>query len=76
MRQHIAWYGKSMGHIKPLKEAIRTAANAAAMRDALLAAREEYAAIAAPSAPHQRGALTAHEHEQQHVQQHEHGPQG
>ena len=72
MRQHIAWYGKSMGHIKPLKEAIRTAANAAAMRDALLAAREEYAAIAAPSAPHQRGALTAHEH----VQQHEHGPHG
>lgn len=25
MRQRISWYGKSMGHVKPLKEAIRTA---------------------------------------------------
>jgi hypothetical protein len=25
LRQHIAWYGKSMGHVKPIKEAIRLA---------------------------------------------------
>ena len=34
MRQRISWYGKSMGHVKPLKEAIRTAFDLAAMRRA------------------------------------------
>ena len=28
LRQRIAWYGKSMGHVKPLKEAVRTATSA------------------------------------------------
>ena len=34
MRQRISWYGKSMGHVKPLKEAIRTAPDLATMRRA------------------------------------------
>ncbi len=32
MRQRISWYGKSMGHVKPLKEAIRTAPDLDTMR--------------------------------------------
>jgi tRNA-dihydrouridine synthase B len=35
LRQRIAWYGKTLGHVHPLKEAIRLAASTAAMRDAL-----------------------------------------
>ncbi|MDE0889622.1 MAG: tRNA-dihydrouridine synthase [Phycisphaerales bacterium] len=35
MRQRISWYGKSMGHVKPLKEAIRTAPDLEAMRTAV-----------------------------------------
>lgn len=35
MRQRIAWYGKTFGHVKPLKEAIRTATNTQTMRDTL-----------------------------------------
>ena len=31
MRSRISWYGKTMGHIKPLKEAVRTAATPEAM---------------------------------------------
>jgi tRNA-dihydrouridine synthase B len=34
MRQRISWYGKSMGHVKPLKEAIRVAPDLASMRRA------------------------------------------
>jgi nifR3 family TIM-barrel protein len=50
MRQHIAWYGKSMGHVKPLKEAIRLAPDFAAIRDALHRAIEHFSALDAPSA--------------------------
>ena len=35
MRQRISWYGKSMGHVKPLKEAIRTAPDLQTMREAV-----------------------------------------
>ena len=35
MRQRISWYGKSMGHVKPLKEAIRTAIDLEAMQAAV-----------------------------------------
>ena len=56
MRQHIAWYGKSLGHIKPLKEAIRTSTSVAAMREALLLAREDFADLDAPMVPRSRSA--------------------
>lgn len=36
MRARISWYGKTMGHIKPLKEAVRTATCAEEIRRALL----------------------------------------
>jgi nifR3 family TIM-barrel protein len=55
MRQHIAWYGKSLGHVKPLKEAIRTATSVAAMRDALEAAIDEFADLTAPQVSRARG---------------------
>lgn len=35
MRSRISWYGKTMGHIKPLKEAVRTAVTPHEMRVAL-----------------------------------------
>ena len=35
MRQRISWYGKSMGHVKPLKEALRTAPDLETMRGAV-----------------------------------------
>ncbi|MDA1007597.1 MAG: tRNA dihydrouridine synthase DusB [Planctomycetota bacterium] len=35
LRKRIAWYGHTMGHVKPMKEAIRTAKSFAVMRDAL-----------------------------------------
>lgn len=35
LRQRISWYGKTLGHIKPLKEAIRLAADAASIEVAL-----------------------------------------
>lgn len=35
MRKRISWYGKTMGHIKPLKEAIRTAPDLAAMKSSV-----------------------------------------
>jgi tRNA-dihydrouridine synthase len=59
MRQHIAWYGKSMGHVKPLKEAIRLAPSFDAIREALEAAREQFAGLDAPRAPHSRTSLCA-----------------
>ncbi len=42
MRQHIAWYGKSMGHVKPLKEAIRLAKDFASIRLAIEAAQSAF----------------------------------
>lgn len=36
LNKRISWYGKTMGHIKPLKEAIRLATTADAIRDHLL----------------------------------------
>ncbi|MCP3905310.1 MAG: tRNA dihydrouridine synthase DusB [Planctomycetes bacterium] len=35
LSQRISWYGKTMGHVKPLKEAIRLARSSAEMRDVL-----------------------------------------
>lgn len=35
MNRRVSWYGKTMGHIKPLKEALRLATTSAAMRHAL-----------------------------------------
>ena len=35
LNQGIAWYGRTMGHIKPLKEAVRTATTFCAMRSAI-----------------------------------------
>ncbi len=40
MRKRISWYGKTMGHVKPLKEAIRTAPDLPAMRGTLVATME------------------------------------
>jgi tRNA-dihydrouridine synthase len=37
MRKRISWYGKTMGHIKPLKEAIRLASSTDSMRMAVQA---------------------------------------
>jgi tRNA-dihydrouridine synthase B len=54
IRQHISWYGKSMGHVKPLKEAIRLATGFAVARDALLAAREQLSSLDLPSVPFSR----------------------
>jgi hypothetical protein len=54
IRQHISWYGKSMGHVKPLKEAIRLATEFAAARDALTAAREQLSTLDLPSVPFSR----------------------
>jgi len=36
MSRRISWYGKTMGHVKPLKEAIRLARDAASMEAVLL----------------------------------------
>jgi hypothetical protein len=35
MRSRISWYGKSMGHVKGLKESIRTATDVATMLAAI-----------------------------------------
>jgi nifR3 family TIM-barrel protein len=37
MRKRISWYGKTMGHIKPLKEAVRVAESTETMRQAIQA---------------------------------------
>ncbi len=42
MRQHISWYGKTMGHVKPIKESIRLATTFADAKAVLLAARAEF----------------------------------
>jgi tRNA-dihydrouridine synthase B len=36
MRKRISWYGKTMGHVKPLKEAVRLAETTDAMREAVI----------------------------------------
>jgi nifR3 family TIM-barrel protein len=35
MNRRISWYGKTMGHVKPLKEAVRTAPDTRRMREVL-----------------------------------------
>ena len=45
MRQHVSWYGKSMGHVKPMKEAVRTAPNLEEMDAALADAEASFAGI-------------------------------
>jgi tRNA-dihydrouridine synthase B len=44
IRSAISWYGKTMGHVKPLKEAVRTAVNSDAIRDILSSWRQREAA--------------------------------
>jgi hypothetical protein len=39
MRSRISWYGKTMGHVKALKEAVRTADSVGQIREALQAWR-------------------------------------
>jgi tRNA-dihydrouridine synthase len=39
MRSRISWYGKTMGHVKALKEAVRTADSVGQIREALRAWR-------------------------------------
>jgi len=57
MRQHIAWYGKSLGHVKPLKEAVRLAPNLEAIRTALLQAIDAVKGIDAPAIANSRTSL-------------------
>jgi nifR3 family TIM-barrel protein len=59
MRQHISWYGKTMGHIKPLKEAIRLARDFETVLQSLQAARLACADLALPSLPFSRTLLTS-----------------
>jgi len=40
LRQRISWYGKTMGHVKPFKEAVRTATTSSAMANAITHALE------------------------------------
>jgi hypothetical protein len=39
MRSRISWYGKTMGHVKALKEAVRTAGSVDEIRSAVRAWR-------------------------------------
>jgi tRNA-dihydrouridine synthase len=48
--QRISWYGKTMGHVKPFKEAIRLADSTRRIREVLLSALERAEAHA--STPH------------------------
>lgn len=48
LRQHVSWYGKSMGHVKPMKEAVRTAASFEELDAALASAEKTFACIAEP----------------------------
>jgi tRNA-dihydrouridine synthase len=48
LRSRIASYGKTMGHVKPLKEAIRTATTAGQMRAALVEWRLRVSDVAEP----------------------------
>lgn len=49
MRQHISWYGKTMGHVKPIKESIRLATTFDDAKAVLLAARAEFADLDFPA---------------------------
>lgn len=51
LRQRISWYGKTMGHVKPLKESIRLASHTTEVRAAIHAAR---AGLAARNGEHAR----------------------
>lgn len=55
MRARISWYGKTMGHVKELKEAVRTAPSLAAMREAVARWQEQAAGVDAPAAPRAPG---------------------
>ena len=54
MRQHVAWYGKSMGHIKYIKEAIRVAPDCDTIEAILRTAQVELADVTTPSVPFSR----------------------
>jgi tRNA-dihydrouridine synthase B len=51
LRQQIAWYGKSMGHIKPVKEAVRTAVDFASAYSAISDAVGEFTDVLGPIVP-------------------------
>jgi nifR3 family TIM-barrel protein len=51
LSQRISWYGKTMGHVKPLKEAIRLAQSADEMREALEAWLERAVSRGEDAAP-------------------------
>ena len=51
LNQRISWYGKTMGHIKPLKERIRLADSAAAIAAALREWREQAETLDYSEAP-------------------------
>lgn len=58
IRQRISWYGKTMGHVKPLKEAIRTAGDLASVRDAICQwSRPEFARVTEMPHPRDRSVL-------------------
>jgi tRNA-dihydrouridine synthase B len=42
LSQRVSWYGKTMGHIKPLKESLRLATSAAAMQTTLEEWRDRF----------------------------------
>jgi len=53
IRQRISWYGKTMGHVKPLKESIRTAPNLESVRNNIYQwSRPEFAGLV--EMPHPR----------------------
>ncbi len=49
LRQHISWYGKSLGHIKPTKEAVRLAQDFAAAHAAISDAIAQFEPLAESS---------------------------
>ena len=51
LRQHISWYGKSMGHVKPAKEAVRLASDFAGAHAAISDAIVNFSDIHGPSVP-------------------------
>lgn len=59
MRQQIARFGKSMGHIKPIKEAIRLATSLETIREVLMRAIERYDGLDIVAAPPSRTSFAA-----------------
>lgn len=59
MQKRIAWYGHTMGHVKPLKEAIRTASDLSTMRAALGEWIERAEAASGPANPTTRASPAA-----------------